>query len=162
MTDVWIGLPDKSAFGPTPTESSPGTAGMAPKLDSQHELDRKREKAPTDAPRRGRKLRIATTVVALIAVLGIGWGAGLKTHEFVSVAQVSTWFQHTAGALLSNLDAQRKEMIAKIEGPASRPAPQPTITSVPNEIKNMEVIERSANELGIKMDLLRLSSATMI
>jgi hypothetical protein len=163
MTDVWI-LPEKSASEPTPTESCAGKTDKAPKLDLQHELDRKREKTPVtpDAPRGARKLRIAATGVALLAILGIGWGAGLKTHEFVSLAQVSTWFQHTAGALLSSLDTQRKAIIAKIEGRASTSAPQTTIGSVPNETKNTETNERSANELGIKMDLLRLSSATMI
>src|SRR5262245_3374839 len=164
MTDVWIGLPDKSAFGSTTTESSAGKTDMAPKLDLRHELDRKREQAPStsDAPRRARKLRIASTVVALLAVLGIGWGAGLKTHEFVSVVQVSTWLQQTAGALLSSIDTQRNAIIAKIEGLASTSAPQATNSPVPNDTKNMEANERSSNELGIKMDLLRLSSATMI
>jgi hypothetical protein len=164
MTDVWIGLPEKSASGPTPTESCAEKPDIAPKLDLQHELDRKREKTPvtSDAPRGAHKLRIAATVVALLAVLGIGWGAGLKTHEFVSLAQVSTWFQHTAGTLLSSLDTQRKAIIAKIEGLASTSAPQATISSVPNETKNTDANERSANDLGIKMDLLRLSSATMI
>jgi hypothetical protein len=164
MTDVWIGLPEKSASEPTPTESCAGKTDMPPKLDLQHELDRKREKTPitSDAPRHARKLRIAATVVALLAVLGIGWGAGLKTHELVSVVHVSSWLQQTAGALLSSLDTQRQAIIATIEGLARTSAPQATISSVPNETKNTEATERSANELGIKMDLLRLSSATMI
>jgi hypothetical protein len=114
MTDVWIGLPEKSASEPTPTESCAGKTDMPPKLDLQHELDRKREKTPitSDAPHHAHKLRIAAAVVALLAALGIGWGAGLKTHEFLSVVQVSSWLQQTAGALLSTVDTQRQARLA--------------------------------------------------
>jgi hypothetical protein len=120
--------------------------------------------ASPDGPRRFRKLRVAATFAALLAVLGIGWGAGLKTHELGNLGQMSIWVQDTAGALVSYLDTQRKKIIANIEGLASTSASQATISPdrVPNEIKTAEVIERSANGLGIKMDLLRASSATVI
>jgi len=103
-------------------------------------------------------------MAALFAVLGIGWGAGLKTHELGNLSHVSIWFQDTAGALVSYLDAQGKKLIANIEGLGSTSASQATISpdQVPNEIKTAEITERSANALGIKMDLLRVSSATVI
>jgi len=79
----------------------------------------------------------------------------VKTHEFVGVAQASSWFQHTVHALLSNLDTQRKNIIAQIEGLASTSPSPATINPV-------EAIERAANGVGIKLDLLRASSATLI
>ena len=158
MTETSTVSSDGPASGSTPNESSAATL----RLDTQRELDRRQEPSTTSGPRRGRKLRVATTIAALLIVLGVGWGAGLKTHEFVGVAQASSWFQHTVRALLSNLDTQRKEIIAQIETLASTSPSQAMISTVSNETKNAEVIERAANGLGIKLDLLRASSATLI
>lgn len=158
MTETSTVSPDGPASGSTPNESSTATL----KLDTQRELDWRQEPSTTSGSRRGRKLRVATTIAALLIVLGVGWGAGLKTHEFVGVAQVSGWFQHSVRALLSNLDTQRKKIIVQIETLASPSPSQATGSPVSNEMKNAEVIERAANGLGIKLDLLRASSATLI
>lgn len=159
MTEISTVLLDGPVSGSPPNESSAAT----PRLESQRELDRRQESSiASGAPRRGRKLRLAATIAALLAVLGVGWGAGVKTHEFVGVAQASSWFQHTVHALLSNLDTQRKNIIAQIEGLASTSPSPATINPVPNEMKNAEAIERAANGVGIKLDLLRASSATLI
>ena len=166
MMEKMVGSPDGVASGSTPNGCSTAKTETAPKLDLQRELDRRQEEAPiaSDARRRARKLRVAATSAALLAVLGIGWGAGLKTHGSVNLGQVSTWFQDTARALVSNLDTQRKKMIANIEGLASRSASQETISpdGVPDEINTAEVIEREVNGLNIKMDQLRASSAAAI
>src|SRR5262249_4325787 len=156
MTETSTVSPDGPASGSTPNESGAATLS----LDTKRELDRRQEPSTTSGPRRGRKLRVATTIAALLIVLGVGWGAGLKTHEFVGVAQASSWFQDTVHALLSNLDTQRKKMIAQFEGLASTSPSQAMISPVSNETKNAEVVERAAN--GIKLDLLRASSATVI
>jgi hypothetical protein len=163
MTDVWIGLPDRAASGATPNESSAAKTDVAPKLDLKPELDRKREQAPTasGAPRRPRKLRVAATVVALLAILGVGWGAGLKTHEFVSLGQASTWFQDTARALVSNLDVQRKQVMASIEGLASTSASKETVSSE-GPRNTADVIEHVARGLFGKIDQVRSSSAAAI
>jgi hypothetical protein len=158
MTETSTVSPDRPASGSTPNESSAATL----KLDTQRELDRRQEPSTTSGSRRGRKLRVATTIAALLIVLGVGWGAGLKTHEFVDVAQVSGWFQHSVRALLSNLDTQRKKTIVQIEALASASPSQAMSSPVSNETKNAEVVERAANGLGIKLDLLRASSATLI
>jgi hypothetical protein len=162
MTEKQIGLPDGTALVSTPNGVSTANTNMAPKLDLRRERDPSR--TASDVPRRARKLRVAATVVALVAVLGIGWGAGLKTHELGNVGQVYTWFRHTAGALVSYLETQRQRIVANIEGLASASASQATIspTRTPSEIRTAEVVEPPANGLGIKMDLLRASSATVI
>jgi hypothetical protein len=157
MTETSTVSPDGPASRSTPNESSAATL----RLDTQRELDRRQEPSTTSRPRPGRKLRVATTIAALLIVLGVGWGAGLKTHEFVGVAQASSWFQHTVRALLSNLDTQREKIMAQIEALASTSPSQATISPVSNETKNAEVIERAATGLGIKLDLLRASSATL-
>jgi len=159
MTETSTVSPDGPASGSTPNESNAAT----PSLESQRELDRRQEPSTTSgAPRHGQKLRGAARIAALLTVLGIGWGVGLKTHEFVDVAQVSSWIQYTARALSSNLDAQRKNIIAQVKGLASTSPSQATFSPVLDDTKNAEVIERAANGLGIKIDLLRASSATVI
>ena len=159
MTEISTVSPDGPASGSTPNESSAATL----RLDPQREVDRRQEPSTTSgAPRRGRKLRLAVTIAALLTVLGVGWSAGLKTHEFVGVAQASSWFQHAVRALVSNLDTQREKIIARIEGLASKSPSQAAISPVLDETKNAEVIERGANGLAIKMELLRASSATVI
>jgi hypothetical protein len=166
MTEKHLGLPDGAAPVSTPKGDSAANTDMAPKLDLRFERDRSQEVPPTPSgePRRARKLRVAASIAALLAVLGIGWGAGLKTHELGNFGQVYTWFRHTAGDLVSYLEAQRQSIVTNIEGLASASASQQTISPnrPPNEIRTAEVIERSADGLGIKMDLLRASSATVI
>ncbi len=160
MTETNIRSPD----GPASASNGCNAANteVAPKLERRPELDRRREPFPPacGVPRRARKLRVAATIAALLAVLGIGWGAGLKTHELGNL----TWIQDSAGALVSYLDTQRKNLIANIESLWSKSASQVAISpdQVLNEIKTAEIIERSATALGIKMDLLRVSSATLI
>jgi hypothetical protein len=163
MPETKIGLPSKEASESTPNESSAAKTDVSPKLDLKPELDRKREQAPiaSGAPRRPRKLRVAATIVALLAILGVGWGAGLKTHEFVSLAQASAWFQDTARALVSNLDQQRKQLMASIEDLANTSASKDTISS-DGPRNTAEVIEHVARGLFGKIDQVRISSAAAI
>ena len=146
------------------------SADIAPKLDVRCEFDR-REASPTasEVPRRARTLRVAVVVAGLLAVLGIGWGAGVKTHDQMSTwiqetPGASVWFQETAGALQSYLETQGKSMVVGIAALASPSAsPEPSSPErLPHEIATTEFIERSVDALGIKMDLLRVSSATVI
>ena len=144
----------------TLNENGATSADVAPKLDVRCELDR-REAPPTASgvPRRARTLRVAVVVAGLLAVLGLGWGAGLKTHD-----QMSTWFEETAGALQSHLETQGRRIvisIAALTSPSASPEP-PSPGRIPDEIGTAELIERSTDALGIKMDLLRISSASVI
>src|SRR5262245_32500796 len=133
MTETSTVSLDGPASGSTPNESNAAT----PSLESQRELDRRQEPSTTsEEPRRGQKLRVAARIAALLTVLGIGWGVGLKTHEFVDVAQASSWFQHTARALSSNLDAQRENIIARIKDLASTSPSQTAISPVLDDTKN--------------------------
>ncbi len=146
------------------------SADIAPKLDVRCELDR-REVSPaaSEVPRRGRTLRVAVVVAGLLAVLGIGWGAGLKTHDrmptwFQDTPGASVWFQETAAVLQSYLETQGKSIVVGIAALASPSAsPEPSSPGrIPDEIATTEIIERTVDALGIKMDLLRVSSATVI
>jgi hypothetical protein len=146
------------------------SADITPKLDVRCELDR-REASPTASgvPRRSRTLRGAAIVAGLLAVLGIGWGAGLKTRDqmstwFQETPGASVWFQETAGALQSYLETQGKSIVVGIAALASPSAsPEPSNPErLPHEIGTTELIERTVDALGIKMDLLRVSSATVI
>ena len=104
------------------------------------------------------------SIAAMLVVLGIGWGAGLKTRESVDLAQASTWLQDIAGALVSNLDKRRKQMIASIEGLANASASRETISpdGVPDRINSAEVIKRVPDDLSLRMDQLRASSEVAI
>jgi hypothetical protein len=164
MTDVWIGPPEGAAFGSTPKESSVAKTEAAPKLDSQRELDRKSMQAPIapNEPRGARKLRVAATIVALLVVLGVGWGAGVKTHEFANVPPASTWVQDTVPFLMSKFDVLRKQMVASIESLINTSGAQ-QMTGPDKAPKNTaEVIEQVARGLFVKMDQVRASSETEI
>jgi hypothetical protein len=154
MTDVWIGPPDSAAFGSTPNNTA--KTDTAPRLDVGR--DRKSGEGPgTDVPRRARARRAAITIVAILAVLGLGFGLSLKPHEFANTAQVSAWSQDAWGALVSSLDATRKQMVASIEGLASGSGSQESVG--PNETpRNVaEVIEQVARGSFVKMDQVRAS-----
>jgi len=165
MTEKMMGSLDSVTSGST-TEGCAEKTDAAPKLDLQAEIERRQEGAPiaSDAPRRVRKLRVAAVIAGLLVVLGIGWGAGLKTSELVKVGDVYIWFQDVVGALASNIDTQRKKVIAKIEGLTNTSVSQQANSSegVPDDIKSAEIIERKANELSSKIDELRASSATAV
>ena len=75
----------------TLNENGAASAAVTPKLEVRCELDRQGATA-FEVPRRAGRLRAAATVAGLLVVLGLGWGAGLKTND-----QVSTWFHETAG-----------------------------------------------------------------
>jgi hypothetical protein len=160
MTDVWIGPPDRAAFGSTPNDTA--KTDTAPPLDVGR--DRKSGDGPgtSDVPRRARARRAAITIVAILAVLGLGFGLSLKPHEFANAAQVSAWSQDAWGALVSHLDATRKQMVASIEGLASGSGSQESVG--PNETpKNIgEVIEQVARGSFVKMDQVRASLETAI
>jgi hypothetical protein len=136
------------------------SANTPPKLEVRCELDRQGSSPSASAvPRRARRLRVAATVAGLLVVLGLGWGAGLKTND-----QVSTWFHETAGALQSHLETQGRRIVIGIAALASPSAsPEPLGPGrLPDEVATAEFIERSVDALGIKLDLLRVSSATVI
>jgi len=139
-------------------------SNIVPKLELRCELDRGPDVPliPPDVPRRARKLRVAASIAALLAVLCIGWGAGLKTQELVQLDEVSIWVRGTARALVSDLETQSKKIMSDIGGLASASASQPRSSPPPKEINTGAVIETSENKLGIKLDLLRVSSATLI
>src|SRR4051812_16705805 len=64
-----------------------------------------------DVPRRSRKSRFLASS-ALLVVLGLGWVAGAMTQDSAPLAQ-RLW--HTAGAMLADLDAGRRQLIEGIE-----------------------------------------------
>jgi len=146
MTEIKIGSPDGAASGTKPTDCGVAKVEAAP--------------TPFDVPRRSRTLRVMTSVVAMLAVLCVGWGAGLKTHESLDLAQASAWVRDTAGVLLSDLDRRRKQMIASIEGFARTSASDETIShdGAPDRTNSAEVIERAADDLSLRMDRLHASS----
>jgi TolA-binding protein len=74
---------------------------------------------------------------------------------------VSTWLQHTAGSLVSNLDVLRKQMVTSIARLASTSASQET-NRVPQKLNTAEVNDRVANGLSIRMGQLRASSEIAI
>jgi hypothetical protein len=145
MTEIKTGSPDAAASGSKPTDCGVAKVEAAP--------------TPFDVPRGGRKLRVMTSVVVMLAVLCVGWGAGLKTHESLDLAQVSAWVRDTAGVLLSDLDRRRKQMIASIEDVARTSASQ-TISPdrAPDSTNTAELIERAADDLSLRMDRLRATS----
>jgi hypothetical protein len=146
MTQIKIESPDGAAFGSTPNECGIAKVESAP--------------TPFEVPRRNRKFRVITSVVAMLTVLCVGWGAGLKTHDSVDLAQASGWLRDTAGVLVSDLDRRRKQVLASVEFFATNSASQETISSdgTPDKTNSAEFIERAADDLRLRMDQLRTSS----
>jgi outer membrane murein-binding lipoprotein Lpp len=150
MTDVWIDPPHTAAFGSTPNATT--------RTDTAPQLELRRDSKPgegPDVPRRARALRAATTIVGVVALLSIGLGVGLKANEFVNAAQVSAWSQDAWGAMVSNLDSTRKQMVASIEGLTSGSGSQETPNEAPRNVA--DVIEQVARGSFVKMDQVRAS-----
>jgi hypothetical protein len=148
----------------TLNENAATNVAIAPKLEVRCELDRgKASETTADVPRRARKLRVAAVVAGLLVFLGVGWGAGVKTSE-LGFGQVSLWFQDTADALRSHLETQGKNIIVLVRALASPSAPSEATSPdrAADETTAAERAERSSEALGIKVDLLRLSSATVV
>jgi len=165
MTQIAAGSLEAPASTSTPNRLSAANADIVPHLEARGEGDPTQKASPAlEVPRRARKLRAAATLVVLLAILVIGWGAGLKTREFVDVGQASAWFENAAVYFASNFNELRKQMTASIEHLASTSESHATIgpDKLPEKINISEAIERSANGLGTKLDLLRASSATLI
>jgi hypothetical protein len=152
-----VDLADAAATGSIASQGGAARTEIASKLDIQRELEHKRSAAlaTSDTPRRARRLLVATTVVAILAGL---WSLDLKPQEFVDVPRATAWVQDTAGALVSNIDAQRQRIAAGIQGLVSTSPSQETISpdAAPKNIA--EVIETVARGLYVKIDQVRASS----
>jgi hypothetical protein len=111
-------------------------------------------------PIRSRKLRLVAIVLAVLTVLCVGWGAGLKTHELVDLAKASGWVRQAAGDLSSYLNRRREQIVATIERIASTPASQEGSTpdGAPDRSHNEGAMVRAASALTIRMDQLRAST----
>jgi hypothetical protein len=102
---------------------------------------------PRDVPRRSRKSRFLASSAALPVVLGIGWFAGAKTQDSGLLAQ-RLW--HTAGAMLAELDAGRRQLIEGIE---AHVAVQESKSVERNQtVSGAEVVERVTGYLSRKLD----------
>lgn len=100
-----------------------------------------------DVPRRGRKSRFLASSAALLVVLGIGWFAGAKTQDSGLLAQ-RLW--HTAGAMLADLNAGRRQLI---EGIDAHVAVQEAKSVERNQtVSGAEVVERVTGYLSGKLD----------
>jgi cell division septation protein DedD len=154
MTETNTGAPDGTATGSTGNENT-ARIGVVPKLEAKREETLRR---PGES-RRPRKLRVAGVLTVLLGLLGIGWGAGLKTSEFVDLAHVSMSFHDTAGVLISDLGAKGRRVMEIIAALASTSASQAPIRQ---DRAPAEIDEHPADGLGIKIDLLRASTATVI
>ena len=74
---------DEAGSGSIPNKSSAAKEGITPKLDAQQELgDKGREaRSTSDRPRLLRRLRVATIMVAILAVVGMGTAAALVSKS---------------------------------------------------------------------------------
>jgi hypothetical protein len=101
---------------------------------------------PRDVPRRSRKSRFLASSAALLVVLGIGWFAGAKQDSGLLAQRL--W--HTAGAMLAELDAGRRQLIEGIE---ARVAVQESKSVERNQtVTGAEVVERVTGYLSRKLD----------
>jgi hypothetical protein len=139
---------------------------IAAKLPVQQEVDYRQQEAPMAAemPRRARRLRVAAIIVVLAAVLGIGWGAVVKSHDFVNLAYVFRPVQETASALKPSVEEQGRKLFRTVEELASVVKSKAMVTSarVSDHINTAETIRRIANRLDRKLDQLDASSANAI
>jgi hypothetical protein len=101
---------------------------------------------PRDVPpRRSRKSRFLASSAALLVVLGIGWVAGARTQN--SALAQRLW--HTAGAMLADLDAGRRQLIEGIE---AHVAVQAKSVERNQAVSGAEVVERVTGYLSRKLD----------
>jgi hypothetical protein len=155
MTDVWIEPPDRAAFGSAP--SATVKSDTTPQPDVRRDRKPGKDLETSDVPRRPWLLRAATSIVAILAVVGIGLGLSLKTPEFATPTQVSAWSQDAWGALMSHLNATRKRVVASIEGLASESGSHETVRSNEAPRNVAEVIEQVARGSFVKMDQVHAS-----
>src|SRR5215216_2605782 len=99
-----------------------------------------------DVPRRSRKSRFIGSSAALLVVLGMGWVAGARTQDSALLAQ-RLW--HTAGAMLADLDAGRRQLIEGIE---AHVAVQAKSVERNQTVSGAEVVERVTGYLSRKLD----------
>jgi hypothetical protein len=96
----------------------------------------------------------------LFTVLGVAWVAGLNSHDSVVLAQASTWFQETAGAIIPKLEERRKQLMTSMEGSPTAPTARTAISSEdhPDNAGGNAVLER----ISEKMDQVQASSEAAI
>src|SRR3954453_17583016 len=80
-----------------------------------------RASIPLEESRRARPRRLARAV-ALVLVLGAGWFAGVKTHEAVDLAQVSSMAWTEAAGFRSSLEAAATRIASWTVSPDERSA----------------------------------------
>jgi hypothetical protein len=112
------------------------------KMPPREEIERAR-----DLPRRSRKSRFLASSSALLVVLGIGWVAGARTQDSAPLAQ-RLW--HTAGAMLADLDAGRRQLIEGIE--AHLAVQESKSVEKSQTVSGAEVVERVTGHLSRKLD----------
>jgi hypothetical protein len=100
-----------------------------------------------DLPRRSRKSRFLANSAALLVVLGIGWVAGARTQDSAPSAQ-RLW--HTAGAMLADLDAGRRQLIEGIQ--AHLAVREAKNVEKSQTVSGAEVVERVTGYLSGKLD----------
>jgi hypothetical protein len=114
--------------------------------------------APLHVPRRARKARVAAFVVAILALIGIGWSAALKAPERLELATISAWFQDSAEALTSTFDAELRRIVASSKALATRSAEEDTTGPYVDAKSVAEVIEAVARGLYVRMDQIHAAS----
>lgn len=114
--------------------------------------------ATLHAPRRARIARVAASVVAILALLGMGWAAALKAPERLELATISAWFQGSVEALVSTFDAQRERIVASSKALASNPAAKDTAERYVDAKSVAEAIGTVARGLFVRMDQIHAAS----
>src|SRR3954453_6228226 len=105
--------------------------------------------------RRGRNKRFVGVAATLIAGLGLGWFAGLKTQS-LDIPQSAPWLQQSLGDLKDGFGSVQQAVVngfERLAGPSL-----PAAGAIPEKPNSADVFEKAANTLSAKLDQLRASS----
>src|SRR4051794_28236273 len=105
--------------------------------------------------RRGRKGRFVGVAATLLAGLGLGWFAGLKTQS-LDIPESATWLQHSVSDLKDGFGSVQQAVVNGFERLAG-----PSLAAVdasPEKPNSADVFEKAANTLSAKLDQIRASS----
>jgi hypothetical protein len=105
--------------------------------------------------RRPRSWRLFATTCVLVVALGAGWVAGLKTHQTIDPAQLSSAAWAKLANLGSLIEASRMRLSATLQGQATdqQATPESTTTTEPAGL-----FAREIEGISLKIDQYRASS----
>src|SRR5262245_18076662 len=105
--------------------------------------------------RRPRRRRLFATICVLVAALGAGWVAGLKTHETINLAQLPSAARAKLADLGSLIETSRMRLSATLQRQATD---APTTPESSPTTERARFVAREIEGISLKIDQYQASS----